>query len=88
MKYVFYDTEGHGYLEVTYDEIVDLGIEEEISNYSYTNNKGDKVYLEEDADLGLFLKKKKIDFEDLNYRTKYVDSSYFDVEGLNYPFYS
>ena len=24
MKYVFYDTEGHGYLEVTYDEIVDF----------------------------------------------------------------
>jgi len=88
MKYVFYDTEGHGYLEVTYDEIVDLGIEEDITESSYISPKRDKVYLEEDYDLGLFLKKKKVDFDDLSYRIKYVDSSYFDVEGLDYPFYS
>jgi hypothetical protein len=87
MKYVFYDTEAHGYLEVSYDEIVDLGLEEKISRYSYMNILGTKVYLEEDYDLGLFLKKKKIDFEDLNYKIEYVKEWYFDLSGLNYPFY-
>jgi|ETNvirome_2_1000_1030626.scaffolds.fasta_scaffold62851_2 hypothetical protein len=91
MSYVFYDTESHGYLEVPWVEIVDLGLEEKISRYSYMNRRTDpehaKVYLEEDYDLGLFLKKKRIDFEDLDYKVEYVKSWYFDPVGMNYPFY-
>ena len=66
MAYTFYDTGGHGYLRVTYDELVYLGIHNDISKFSYTHSSDHPnieflVYLEEDADLGLFLKAKNLE---------------------------
>ena len=86
-RFVFYDTEGHGYLRVRKELLDGLGLTDKISRYSYTDPKRFWVYLEEDYDLGIFLKKlDKKSLEELNYTTKYVKSDYFDVEGLNYPF--
>jgi len=48
-KYTFHNDPGHGWLEVGRDEIKGLAI----SGYSY--QQGDRVYLEEDGDLALFL---------------------------------
>jgi len=84
MAYTFYDTGGHGYLRVTYDELVYLGIHNDISKFSYTHSSDHPnieflVYLEEDADLGLFLKAKNLEnLEDLNYKIKDVDIDYFE----------
>ena len=50
--YVFHSDPGHGWLEVKRQELKDLGILNEISQYSY--QKGDTVYLEEDCDAALF----------------------------------
>jgi hypothetical protein len=60
---------GHGWLEVKYSELKDLGIEDKISSYSYI--KGDAVYLEEDCDAAVYLdamkaKGKEIEFIELN----------------------
>jgi len=55
MKFNKYDDPGHGWLKVTRKLIMKLGIENKISNFSYM--RGDFVYLEEDCDLSLFLKK-------------------------------
>ena len=48
----FYSDPGHGWLEVDRDLLVNLGIDEEITPYSY--QRGEKVYLEEDCDFSTF----------------------------------
>lgn len=55
-KWRFYEDPTHGWLEVHKDEILEVGIENDITSCSYVN--GDYVYLEEDYDIGLFLSKK------------------------------
>ncbi len=52
--YTYYIDPGHGWLEVDRSETIGL----DISGYSYQS--GDKVYLEEDCDMTLFLKSKNI----------------------------
>ena len=50
--YTFHNDPGHGWLAVKREELVKLGILEEISSYSY--QKGKTVYLEEDCDYATF----------------------------------
>ena len=52
--YRFISDPGHGWLEVTQAEIDSLGLTKEISAYSY--RRGKMVYLEEDGDMGKFLR--------------------------------
>ena len=49
----FYGDPGHGWVAVKRKMLVDLGIADKITNYSY--QKGQTVYLEEDMDLGTLL---------------------------------
>ena len=51
-KVKFYNDPGHGWGAVKRQVLVDLGIADKISTYSY--QKGDTVYLEEDCDYPLF----------------------------------
>ena len=51
--YTFFKDPGHGWLEVGRDELAMLHIDDAISSYSY--QRGDKVYLEEDCDAALFI---------------------------------
>ncbi len=51
--YRFFSDPGHGWLEVDYHDLLELGIEGQISRYSY--RKGRLVYLEEDCDFAVFL---------------------------------
>ena len=53
MKIKFYADPGHGWAAVKRDVLKTLGIEDQISCYSY--QKGKTVYLEEDCDLGTLL---------------------------------
>ena len=53
MKKVFHSDPGHGWLAVKLNEIKMLGIENEISNFSYV--KGKTAYLEEDCDATKFI---------------------------------
>ena len=53
----FFSDASHGWLSVKYQELVDLGIEGQISPYSYV--KGKSAYLEEDQDMSLYLKAKE-----------------------------
>ena len=55
MIFNFHSDAGHGWLEVSIDDLKAYGIEDEISSYSYI--KGGKAYLEEDRDAGLYLRK-------------------------------
>ena len=53
MKLNFYSDSGHGWLAVKRGLISGLGIAHKISTYSY--QRGDTVYLEEDCDLSEFM---------------------------------
>ena len=74
VKRNFHTDPGHGWLEVKYSELKDLGIEDKISSYSYI--KDDAVYLEEDCDAAVYFdamkaKGKEIEFIELNEPVKY-----------------
>jgi len=49
----FHSDAGHGWLAVKITDLFFLGIQNEISGYSYM--RGDSAYLEEDCDTGRFL---------------------------------
>jgi hypothetical protein len=51
--YTFFTDAGHGWLRVPVSELIELGIERDISSYSYLS--GDWAYLEEDCDMAKFL---------------------------------
>jgi hypothetical protein len=57
MKKVYHSDPGHGWLAVKLSDLKMLGIESEISSYSYV--KGKTAYLEEDCDASLFIKAAK-----------------------------
>ena len=56
-KLTFYADPGHGWLEVDRADLDALGIIDKVSRYSYA--KGEKAYLEEDCDAGLFIETAK-----------------------------
>ena len=49
----FYTDPAHGWLEVKRSDLITLGIEDQISRFSY--EQGARVYLEEDNDLSRFM---------------------------------
>ena len=57
MKYRLFSDAGHSWAEVSFGELVRLGINKKVTAWSYY--KGNKVYLEEDCDFPLFLSAKK-----------------------------
>ena len=77
----FYDDSSHGWAKVSINEIKELGIEKDITTYSYMTD--DSVFLEEDYDLGLYInaiKKQYGDDIDINF----VDhKSEVDENGLS-----
>ena len=52
LRRVYFDS-AHSWLEVNYQELIDLGITKRITNWSYRDDK--KVYLEEDIDAGTYI---------------------------------
>ena len=56
-KYHWFSDPGHGWLRVEKAELFELGISDQISDYSYQRSK--YAYLEEDLDLDTFAKAKE-----------------------------
>ena len=56
---VFHCDPGHGWLETSLPDIIELGLKNKISRYSYITTDGTiaetRVFLEEDCDAPLFL---------------------------------
>ena len=55
--YTFYSDAGHGWLRVKVEELYRLGIEYDITTFSYIF--GETAYLEEDCDLATFMMAKQ-----------------------------
>ena len=53
-RYTFYSDAWHGWLKVSLKDLKELGLIDDITQYSYI--KGDYAYLEEDHDANLFIK--------------------------------
>lgn len=53
--FTYYNDPGHGWLAVPRSLVIELGIERQISPYSY--QRGETVYLEEDRDAGIFIQR-------------------------------
>ena len=51
LKLNYFTDPGHGWVSVKLQTLIDLGIHNKISHYSYI--RGNSAYLEEDCDLGL-----------------------------------
>ena len=85
--YMFYEDPGHGWLAVTVEELIELGIADKITGYSYLI--GNMAYLEEDCDLGVFVlayKKKygklpafKQKYQEITMITNYPNYDYKEV---------
>ena len=73
MKLHKYDDPGHGWLKVPRKTLTKLGLIDRISSYSY--QRGEHVFLEEDADMRLFWQALEERGEALTWRTHTADRS-------------
>lgn len=55
-RYVFEQDPGHGWLGVPLNELQGLAIDDQVSRYSYWEARTQTVWLEEDCDMGLFIR--------------------------------
>ena len=81
-EYNFFHDSGHGWLEVEFSELIELGIHQKITAFSYIS--GSKVYLEEDYDAGTFFvaieKQKGVAAEiDIKFKMHDVDDSWVTI---------
>lgn len=79
----FYSDPGHGWIKVEKRLLVQLGIEDKISEYSYV--KGDYAYLEEDCDASVLLLELKV--KGIEYQIEEIVSPVHDSPIRNYQPY-
>jgi len=70
---------GHGWTPVGYGDLMSLGIECNISSYSYITRDGCVVYLEEDCDVGVYIEALKKVYPGLEIQW---DESYHDDDRI------
>lgn len=71
--YYFHSDPGHAWLAVKRKELIRLGVLEQVSSYSY--QKGDTVYLEEDDDAGVFMNAKKQAGESVSFKETFRENT-------------
>lgn len=72
-QYILEEDPAHAWLHVRRTEIQRLGIAKEITSYSY--QRGETVFLEEDRDLATFMRAKEAVGEAVAYKRRYVENS-------------
>jgi hypothetical protein len=83
----YYSDPGHGWIAVKYQEIIDLGIADKITSFSY--KKGKTIYLEEDQDASTYIKAYKEHYgEEVNFIRKNTNknSPIRNYEPFSLPF--
>ena len=76
-QFTFHEDGAHGWLEVSYKDVTDLNIQNEISEFSYINRTTEKIYLEEDCDYTLFINafKHKYGYKPIEVNGKWYEES-------------
>lgn len=69
----FYQDPGHGWVRVLKSKIVELGIVDKISSYSY--HRGIYAYLEEDCDLAVLIESLKERGVEIKFREFHTNKS-------------
>ena len=64
---------------MNFDDLIDLNIQNKISNFSYIDSNKNLIYLEEDVDMVLFLKAYK---EKYNKGIAYVIENNFEIHPI------
>ena len=82
MTYQFISDSGHGWLKVRHSELKELGIQDKISSYSYSN--GVWAYLEEDCDVDVLINAIG-GIDKLDIRVDYIDGHCYVREYNRYP---
>jgi len=80
-QFTFFETPGHGYLQVPLEFLRQLEIQHLISRYSYTakNDAGDKVvFCEEDCDMAIVCTRMELDGIKFQIDDEYVDDDWRD----------
>jgi hypothetical protein len=88
MPYNFISDPSHGWLRVKTKELRELGILDKISHYSYASPTGKSVYLEEDADVAVFLKAKGIEMLSALPQLRNISSDKPSIIRTYEPFYN
>ena len=71
MKLTVYNDPGHGWVAIKRAVLIKLGIEHKISTYSY--QRGQTVYLEEDCDMSTLISAARAAGITLEFTEKYVN---------------
>ena len=74
-QFIFHEDGSHGWLEVSYKDVTDLNIQNEISEWSYINKITEKIYLEEDCDATLFLNEFKKQY---GYKPEFLEGKWYE----------
>ena len=74
-QFIFHEDGAHGWLEVSYKDVIDLNIQNEISEWSYINRTTEKIYLEEDCDATLFLNEFKKQY---GYKPEFLEGKWYE----------
>jgi len=80
--FIFYTDPGHGWGKVPIKLLINLGIADKISTFSYTRNGF--AFLEEDCDLPLFIKKLNTIGVTPKFKPQHTDRN---SRIRNYPYY-
>ena len=78
-QFTFHEDAAHGWLEVSYQDVTDVDIHNEISEFSYINRFLEKIYLEEDCDYTLFMNAYKNKYEKM---PNVINGKYFEVSPI------
>ena len=74
-----HDDAAHGWLEVSFEDLIDLNIHNKIYNFSQIDSNKNLIYLEEDVDMVLFLKSYK---EKYNKGLAYVVENNYEIHPI------
>jgi hypothetical protein len=74
IKATYYTDPGHGWFAVKRNTLTMLGLQYEISHYSY--QRGQTVYLEEDCDATVFFNKARAMGIEVKYTEKHTDKTH------------
>ena len=69
----------NGWLEVSIEDLIDLNIQDQISNFSYIDSIKKLIYLEEDIDMTLFMRSYK---EKYNKGLVFVTENNFEIHPI------
>lgn len=74
-NYTWLNDPSHGWLSVPRKDVIALGVAGKISSYSY--QKGNRVYLEEDMDAGIFLDAAKAAGWEISFKHSHTDKRHW-----------